>query len=97
MMADLTDCKHEDFAAFVTVSRFEDAGRFMADVKIHCALCEEPFRFIGVPMGLMWDRPAASAFGLELRAPIEPQGEHQLAPSPRPGQLAEFQVPPEAF
>lgn len=75
----MAECEHKDFAAFVKVERFEDIGRFMAEVKIHCAECEEPFRFLGIPSGIRWEEPAGSVDGLKLRAPIEPQGEKQIA------------------
>lgn len=99
MTDDLANCPHPDFAAFVRVDRivsYEDEGKadapakaFSADIRIHCSVCEEPFRFIGVgTVGLVWDGPATNVTGTELRAPIEPQGERQLMP----GRLA-FEVP----
>ena len=72
------DCAHENFRADVAVGRFIDTGKFMADIKVYCVACGEPFRFLGVPAGIAWDRPAASIDGLELHAPIEPEGEKRL-------------------
>jgi hypothetical protein len=83
------ECKHESFDAHVSVGRMEDTGRFMADVKITCTECNEPFRFLGVPPGISWERPACSIDSLELHAPIEPEGEKQLFAR------ATFQMPPE--
>lgn len=67
-------CEHKNFAARVAVNRLEDTGRFSADVTIHCSDCQEPFRFMGLPAGSSWRWPTVSIDGLELRAPIEPQG-----------------------
>lgn len=73
-----SDCPHADFQASVSVHRFLDTGKFMADVLVRCARCGEPFRFVGVPSGLDFERPMCSIDGLELRAPIEPQIEAKL-------------------
>ncbi len=75
----MNDCTHPEFAANVVVNRFEDTGRFNAEVRVSCIACGESFRFLGVPAGLLTDRPAVSVDGLELRAPIEPEGVPQLA------------------
>jgi hypothetical protein len=73
----------------VAVNRFEDTGRFAADITIRCVVCDEPFRFMGVPGGISWEHPAASVDGLELRCPIEPEGEKRLYVK------STFQMPPE--
>lgn len=88
-MTDPKTCSHEQFAAAVDVNRMEDTGRFIADVRIHCVQCGEPFRFIGVGAGIAWDRPACSIDEIELHAPIEPQGIPHLQ------RTARFQMPPE--
>lgn len=72
-------CAHESFAAEVDVNRLEDTGRFHADVRVRCADCGEAFRFLGVAAGLSWDHPTVSVDGIELHAPIEPEGEKRLA------------------
>lgn len=83
-------CQHADeFGVTVTVTRMEDTGRFTADIKVRCASCGEPFRFLGVPPGIRWDRPTCSIDGLELHVPIEPEGE------PRMFAGATFAMPPE--
>lgn len=89
MMAKLApkDCPHENFYATVNVARMLDTGKFIADIKIHCVECEEPFRFLGVPAGIAWDHPACSIDGLELHAPIEPELEKRLHAT------ASFQMP----
>ena len=85
---DLRKCAHENFAARVEVSRLTDTGCFAADVRIECSQCKEPFRFLGVPPGISFERPAVSIDGLELRAPIEPEGEKRLF------SRATFEMPP---
>lgn len=45
---------------------------YHADVRIRCDDCDEPFRFIGAPAGVMPNRPCVSVDETELRAPIRP-------------------------
>lgn len=45
---------------------------YSADVTIRCAQCDEPFRFIGMPAGLLPDRPACDPAETEARLPIRP-------------------------
>lgn len=82
-----SDCPHEQFHADVKVARLLDSGKFMAEVRICCVECSEPFRFIGIPAGISFDYPAVSIDGLELNAPIEPEIEKQLFGS------ASYQMP----
>ena len=92
MAIDPKDCRHEEFAARVAVNRFEDTGRFLADITVRCRNCDEPFRFLGVPPGHAWDQPACSIDGTELHVPIEPEIEkrlfagaaYQMPPAPEP-------------
>jgi hypothetical protein len=64
-----------DFIAEVDVTRLEDTGRFSADVRIRCAGCGHPMRFIGLPMGLDLNGAAVSVDGKEARLAIHPWGE----------------------
>lgn len=66
-------CKHESFAANVTVNRLEDTGKFSADIHIACAQCKMPFRFLGLPYGSLIDGAAVSVDGTEARMAIEPR------------------------
>lgn len=72
------DCQHESFTASVDVYRFEDTGKFMADVRVNCAQCQLPMRFIGAPAGVNFSQPMVSIDGTELHAPIEPEDEKLL-------------------
>jgi hypothetical protein len=65
-------CPHLNFAAKVSVGRMEESGRFMADITIHCADCNEPFHFKGLPCGLDLEGAAVSPDGLEARIAIAP-------------------------
>ena len=69
------DCKHLDFAAAVVVSRLEDSGRFMADIRIQCSECGVPMRFIGLPAGLDTNGACVSVDATEARLAIAPKGE----------------------
>ena len=75
----MNDCKHEDFNASVAVNRMEDTGHIVADIRITCRQCGEPFRFLGCRCaGLSFLEPSVSVNELELHAPIEPQGDPKL-------------------
>lgn len=63
-------CPHLNFSANVDVNRLEDSGRFSADVRIICADCGEPFRFLGLPCGLDLNGAAVSADGTEAHLAI---------------------------
>lgn len=70
-------CPHEIFKVWAEVGRLADgedgpAGAYSAIVKISCAQCREPFRWIGAQAGLRPDRPMVSVDETELRAPIRP-------------------------
>lgn len=80
--AGITPCQHFNFFSTVTINRVEDVGRFMADVSIKCADCNQEFAFVGLPGGLNFDRPTASFDRLTARLPIFPQ---DRPPPPIPG------------
>lgn len=65
-------CPHEHFEAHVIVNRLEDTGGFAADVTIRCVDCETPFRFLGLPGGLLADGAAVSFDGTEARLALAP-------------------------
>jgi len=71
-------CEHEQFHTDVNIDRIkkEENGKvegFMAEIRIHCTQCNEPFVFIAPVIGMVWDGPAVSPGGQELRAPIRPR------------------------
>ena len=69
-------CEHLNFDASVGVIRLTDTPQtgFVAEIRVRCALCHEPFRWIGgYPVGVLLSGPAAvSPDGYELRAPLAP-------------------------
>lgn len=69
----ITVCAHRTkHRAEVDVNCLEDSGNFMADVRIWCADCGQPFRFIGLPMGLDMKGAAMSVDGTEGRFAVHP-------------------------
>jgi len=68
-----SDCQHEVFAACCAVTRLEDTGHFVCELRVLCVQCREPFRFLGMPPGLRTTAPACSIDGLEANLPIEPE------------------------
>jgi hypothetical protein len=81
-------CPHPRHRVNAQVLRLEDSGCWTADLRITCDACQEPFRFVGLPAGWSIEKPMVSIDGLELRAPIEPQG------APRLFSEATFVMPP---
>ncbi len=72
-----TICTHENFVAKVDVHRLskKELGPitgYTADVTVKCAVCDLPFRFLGVRAGISFKEPSVSADALELRTPLEP-------------------------
>lgn len=70
-------CPHENFDAYVAVNRLcsTEGGpidAYTADITVHCSDCGEPFRWIGVPAGLMPTQPMCSVNETELHAPLRP-------------------------
>ncbi len=72
-------CEHLDFAAEVAVNRIGTAetadgmpSAYMADVRVKCADCGEPFRWVGVQGGLSFSKPMVSVDEAELHAPLRP-------------------------
>lgn len=71
-------CPHEDFQAVVGVDRLTASDddptvvAYAASVRVACAACGEPFRWVGVQAGQSPARPMCSVDETELRAPIRP-------------------------
>lgn len=71
------NCPHLNFRADVEVARLErhegnEVRDYLAGVRITCADCGRPFRFVDQRFGLSLSEPTASIDRLELRVPIEP-------------------------
>lgn len=70
-------CLHEDFNAFVEVNRLteregEPVDAYSADIRVSCANCGEPFRWIGLQAGLSGGRPMCSIDETVMSAPLRP-------------------------
>lgn len=74
-------CLHTRFGGATKVNYLDDVGRWIAEITIECEQCGEKFRWSGVPSGFDVLRPMSSIDGLELRAPIEPQGDKVMLAS----------------
>lgn len=72
-------CEHMNFKAEVNVGRLsqEEGGpitHYCADIIVSCVECNQPFEFIGLPIGASGYHPTVSFDGTQLRAPIMPLG-----------------------
>lgn len=79
----MAECDHPQLESGVTCYRLTDGDQgdphaFVADLRVRCAECGEPFGFKGLPMGVMASMPTLSADALELRAPLVSPAERQL-------------------
>ncbi|WDI31569.1 hypothetical protein PUV54_16580 [Hyphococcus flavus] len=86
-------CEHKNFHCAAHIGRLSDEEGgpitgYVADLKIECADCGLPFRFVGLNAGNHHSEPRVSIDGIELRAPIEPAEHEKFAPraeyTPRP-------------
>lgn len=74
-------CKHQNFRANVKVGRLTESESsdtvvaFVAEVNIRCTECDQPFEFVGIPMGFAHFEPRCSIDGLTANMPIKPVGE----------------------
>lgn len=76
-------CIHnKGHVAEVEVAYLEDTGRYSTGIKIRCVDCGQPFRFIGLPLGLNLNGATMSIDGLEARLAIMPA---DRVPSPLEG------------
>lgn len=76
-----TMCEHLNFEVEADINRITDDDksstqphRWMAEIRIRCAECKLPMRFIGLPAGLDLDSPCVSVNAEEARLPIAPRG-----------------------
>lgn len=92
------NCPHLNFVVHANVGRIqksesepENIVAYMADIKVCCHECGQPFEFLGLPHGLSFYRPTVSIDGQELRVPL-------VIPGSRPPEgLAGFSVTRQEF
>lgn len=70
-------CEHDRFQVGAAIAKLthEDGGPvigYSADIRIVCAECGLPFRFVGMAAGSHHSEPRVSVDGLQMRAPLEP-------------------------
>lgn len=69
----MTRCTHNvAHTVDVKINYMEDTGQFMADVSIRCAQCGQPFRFLGLPLGLNMGGATMDIDGLQARLAVAP-------------------------
>ncbi len=88
-------CEHENFRCVADIARLSkiEGGPitgYTANIRVACALCGLPFRFIGLAAGSHPSEPRVSVDGIELRAPLEPAEHEKLAAQ------ASYTMPPRA-
>jgi hypothetical protein len=73
-------CPHAEFHAQCNVLRLVDqhdeskVTGFAVDIRVTCTQCGIPFEWMGLAVGSSPAQPMVSLDGLDLRAPIRPQG-----------------------
>jgi len=66
-------CLHnKNTSANVRIDYLEDTGRYMCEVSLKCEDCGQPFRFLGLPLGLNMNGAAMNVDGLAARLAIMP-------------------------
>lgn len=77
----MEQCKHEDFRANAAIQRCQRGDDdptivvYYCELRVHCAVCNKPFEFVGLPMGMSPGEARCSVDGQEARLPIKPVGE----------------------
>lgn len=70
-------CAHMNFQCVANVTRLTDTDDgpvtgYATDIRITCADCALPFRFMGLAAGYHFAEPRVNVDATQLRAPIEP-------------------------
>ena len=74
-------CVHENFQAVANITRCtrseEDSTvvAYYCELTVKCTVCDKPFEFVGLQMGMSPGEPRCSVNGQEARMPIKPVGE----------------------
>jgi hypothetical protein len=77
----MMDCKHENFRADAEITRCTRSPEdltvvvFYCELRVRCTVCDKPFEFIGLPMGMSPGQAMCSVDGQVARLPIKPVGE----------------------
>lgn len=78
---DPATCKHNAFTSSLSITKIAHAEtqHYLADFRIYCDDCRTAFKFLGLPTGASISVPMRSFDGLELRVPIQPEGDMSVA------------------
>lgn len=83
-------CQHLNFTAKVEVNRIpkseqepEKIVAYMADLRVYCQECGQPFEFLSLPVGCSFYQATCSLDGQEAHLPIAIPG--QRPPEGMPG------------
>lgn len=81
-------CSHINFSATLKVHRVvtqepaegqePDIAAYMAEIRVQCADCGNPFEWVGFPMGIHSDQARVDISGQQLNAPLKPQGVEKM-------------------
>lgn len=74
-------CVHENFRVVANIARCTRSDEdptvvaYYCELTVKCTVCDRPFEFIGLPMGMSPGEARCSVDGQEARMPIKPVGE----------------------
>lgn len=74
-------CDHKNFVVNADIARCtrseedDTVVAYYCELHVKCTVCDKPFEFIGLPMGMSPGQPMCSVDGQEARMPIKPVGE----------------------
>jgi hypothetical protein len=67
------DCAHTKTHTTTTeINHFADSGGYMVEIGVKCGECGQPFRFLGLPLGLNLNGATISIDGLTARLAVAP-------------------------
>jgi hypothetical protein len=67
------DCAHiKTHTTMTELNHFTDSGGYMVEISLKCGECGQPFRFLGLPLGLNMNGATMSMDGLTARIAILP-------------------------
>jgi hypothetical protein len=74
-MSASAQCPHPDLHFHLNNQGFGDTNLHYLEITARCKVCDTPMVFVGIPVGMMPDRPMSSVDGTEIRLPFLGQGE----------------------
>jgi hypothetical protein len=68
----MSSCDHRQFEAWVELFDLTDAGRYQLELRVRCAICGAPFRFLGLPIGVDLQGASMNEDGTHARLAVLP-------------------------